>query len=179
MYIPTPGSQPRLFLALWPDDTIRKRIVTRMARYSDLNAKWVKPDNIHLTLAFLGNVQAERVAKMIHVLSSLQFESFNLNVDYIYYVHRSRMLWLTASKPSTSLLTLVNSISQGLEECGFAREKRPFSAHVTLARKVPIKVSCQPTSIIEWPISSYCLVESDTTQDSPVYHIRETWRSKR
>jgi 2'-5' RNA ligase len=55
------GKSARLFFALWPDDAVRARltgVVDSLRR--TVSGKWVKPDNLHITLAFLGDIESER-----------------------------------------------------------------------------------------------------------------------
>ena len=91
-------SKPRLFVALWPDVEVRKAILDVVGGFSEpglKNARQVKPENIHMTLAFLGNVQVENVQAIVDELGKVEIPIFDIVLDYRLYHHRSHMLWLT------------------------------------------------------------------------------------
>ena len=74
-------SKPRLFVALWPDTEVRKAILDVAGGFSGpgLNsARQVKPENIHMTLAFLGNVQAENVQAIVDELGKVEIPIFDV-----------------------------------------------------------------------------------------------------
>ena len=175
-------SKPRLFVALWPDTEVRKAISDVVGGLSEpgLNsARPVKSEYIHMTLAFLGNVQAEKLQAIVNELGKVEIPIFDVVLDYRLYHHRSHMLWLTPRHPPKQLLALAKSISAHLEICGFKPERRPFSPHVTVARKIKIKMTCNPVSAIPWRVSSFCLVESEPGEGGSRYFVRETWPASR
>ena len=124
-------SKPRLFVALWPDTEVRKAIWEVAGGFSapGLNsAKQVKSENIHMTLAFLGNVQAEKVQAIIDELGKIEIPIFDVVLNYHLYHHRSNMVWLTPRHPPKQLLALAKSISVNLEICGFKPETKTIFA---------------------------------------------------
>lgn len=177
MYTPDKESRPRLFLALWPDDGVRQAISKEIVQFSHVSAKRVKPENYHITLAFLGNVPVGHVSGIVEELSKVNFSAFDFRIDFVMYIHRSRMLWLTPRRGSEPLGALVKSISQHLESCGFAPERKPFAAHITIARNVKMTQACQTIQGFMWSVSSFCLVESQLKPSGPYYHIRHRWKA--
>lgn len=175
MYTPKTGSQPRIFIALWPDDGIRQAMLDVIDRFSEPRARWVKPENLHMTLAFLGNVPAERIQGILEHLSKVEFPAFDFVLDYVFYGHRSQMLWLTPKQRSEPLLALVESILERVEQVGFNREKRPFAPHITVARNMKTKLACQAVTGVRWMVSSFCLVESETGKGGSRYLVRQRW----
>ena len=101
--------------------------------------RWVSPENIHLTLKFLGNIKKadmEKVAKAISE-SVTGYHSISLSVKGIGVfpgIKRPRVLWLGISKQLDLLTELQKTLDETLETMGFPKEKRPFKGHLTLGR---------------------------------------------
>jgi 2'-5' RNA ligase len=101
--------------------------------------KWVDPEGIHLTLKFLGNIQASKVADIIGVMTEaaqgihpLQLELTGLGAFPNF--KRIRVVWVGLGGDLIELKQLQQCIEANLVPLGFAREARPFSPHLTLCR---------------------------------------------
>lgn len=102
-------------------------------------ARWVKPESIHLTLKFLGDVDLHLIEK---VKSRLETEvklctSFLLKTGETGFFpnrERARVFWLGLEGDTHKLLQLQNAIDGAMSRLGFPKESRPFTAHLTLAR---------------------------------------------
>jgi len=101
--------------------------------------KWVDPESIHLTLKFLGNVQAGRINDIIKVMEQsargiapFQLEAKNLGV--FPNLKRPQVVWVGLGGQLDQLSQLQQRIESNLVPLGFAVEHRSFSAHLTLAR---------------------------------------------
>ena len=110
---------------------------------SGFPARWVVPDNIHLTLAFLGDVPVpavETVPGEIHGALSLAVEGFfpvtlrAAGLSVFPGVKRARVLWTGVGGETDRLAQLQTRVANHLEAVGFPREKRRFTPHLTLAR---------------------------------------------
>lgn len=103
--------------------------------------KWVKPDNIHLSLKFLGEVEETREPELRTALKraagtgteprplTLQVAGFGVFPDY----HRPHVLWAGVT-PEPGLELLQHGVEQAFAPLGFPTEARTFRPHVTLAR---------------------------------------------
>lgn len=174
--VEAPRQVQRLFLALWPDDEVRAQLAG-LARHSlHKTGKRVPTENIHITLAFLGSVDAERRACVEAVAGNISAPPFVLNLDQLGYWRRPRVLWAGASQVPDPLLKLVHDLNTGLKSCGFEPENRPFQAHATLARKVtdggPV-ISVDP---VVWRVEGFRLIESLTLPTGAVYKEVRAWR---
>ncbi len=98
---------------------------------------WTKPGNWHITLKFLGDVDNDQVVKLKNYLSGISFKNFAL------HAHKSgffgsrgqyRIFWLGVYGEVQKLILLAENLDKGLVDLGFEPEKRPFKAHLTLAR---------------------------------------------
>lgn len=125
---------PRLFIAIdLPDDV--KAELGRL-RVELPGVRWVPPSQLHLTLAFLGDVPGERLAGLTGRLAAIKASSFRLRLGGLgCFPHRRnpRVLWVGV-EPEPLLVSLAQRVRDGLAECGIALEERPFAPHITLAR---------------------------------------------
>lgn len=99
---------------------------------------WVKPQNLHLTLQFLGQVDEEAVAKLLQQVSEelKGLPSFYLKLGSLEWFpgsQRPRVLSLKA-EPHEVLAKLAQALGKAAESLGYKIEDRPFRAHLTLAR---------------------------------------------
>ena len=104
-----------------------------------LNASWVKPENIHLTLKFLGDVETNRVSKIFDPINktALAFSSFNLrlsNLGVFPNWNRPQVFWIGWDDKEEILKNLKKRLELELSDVGFPRDMKPFSPHLTLAR---------------------------------------------
>ena len=99
--------------------------------------KWTRPEGIHLTLKFLGEISVQQVTKVTEALAGLgSFEPFVLEVKGFGFFpdsRRPRVLWVGVDA-SPALGQLAHRVETALNGLGFAAEGRTFSPHLTLAR---------------------------------------------
>jgi 2'-5' RNA ligase len=167
----------RVFLALWPDETTRSRLIDVVGLLKKgITGKWVKPDNLHITLAFLGNVDAERLPEVGRIAAMAAGPGFTLVLDRVEFWPRNGIVCLAPSRTPQELVNLADCLAGRLGEAGFAMERRPYRAHLTLARKGRSEQSLivlpKP---VEWRIGSFNLVESLPDKEGAVYILREAW----
>jgi RNA 2',3'-cyclic 3'-phosphodiesterase len=152
----------RLFFALWPDvDALRQleALSHDVALVAEGTA--TPADKIHLTLAFLGEVPAERQAAVELAGSQTQGPAFKWTLDRVGSFRRARVAWAGTSEPPAALLELQSSLAQRLAEGGFALEERPFAPHLTLARKIAKPLPAAAIPPIRIASTSLALVVSD------------------
>ncbi len=167
----------RLFFAVWPQESARKEIAAVQNRLKpDLPARWVRPENLHMTLAFLGEVEPERLASLKAAADRVSFAGFELVLDQIEHWRRPQVLCLTTSGICEPLTRLAVDLARNLLSEGFELERRPFSAHLTLARKVfhpPAETLLEKP--IHWKSSSFALVESVQDDRGSNYINLQAW----
>lgn len=120
---------------------MRARLAAEVERLRPLarDLAWVARDNLHLTLTFLGGVETGRLDTLAEALSTAVARRpvFDLTVRGLGAFPsrtRPRVLWAGVDAGADALATLAAGIDDAVESLGFAREARPFSAHVTLGR---------------------------------------------
>jgi len=104
-----------------------------------LKAKWVRPQNIHLTLKFLGDINPANIEDIGQAMAHAADECapFSLSVAGIGFfpgIKRPRVVWAGLGGETEILLNLQRRLAQRLAAIGFPKEKRPFKAHLTLGR---------------------------------------------
>jgi len=166
----------RLFLALWPDDEVRRelrRVLRDVAQ--GCGGRQVPLENLHITLKFLGSMDAAAQNCVEEVMDAISAEPFTLVLDRVDYRRRQRMVWLSASHLPDPLAALAEYTDQRLQSCGVPGEHRPYHAHVTLMRKVgkgPPEINEDP---VRWPVDSVALVASRTLPDGARYQVLRRW----
>ena len=131
----------RLFVALALPNQIRDQIAPIQSGLPD--ARWVRQENLHLTIRFIGEVENSLAEEMHFALSKLSFETFSFRLQGIdtFRSRKSvRSIWI-GIEPSASLKALNRKIETILIGLGLAPQTRKFTPHVTLARfkQTPIK----------------------------------------
>jgi RNA 2',3'-cyclic 3'-phosphodiesterase len=102
-------------------------------------ARWVSSENMHITLKFLGDVEDSRLPEVYAAVrtGAGRQEPFTITVEGLGCYPSSaqpRVVWAGVSEGADRLKDLAGEMDLALSQIGFAREKRPFSSHITLAR---------------------------------------------
>ena len=141
----------RLFVALEIPSAVRDNFAALIddlrkadASSSRRGARWVRPENLHVTLKFIGHVDAAKLDSLCAALAPVRSDS-PLDVDFrslgfFPSEKRPRVLWVGA-KTSPNLAALATDIDKQLEPLGIPRETREFTPHLTLARFDPPGIS--------------------------------------
>ena len=112
--------------------------VSHQLKKLSIDARFPRPESIHLTLKFLGDVQESAVPDILETMKEkvCKYESFEVsvrNAGAFPHLANPRVVWLGV-EPEEELEKLQSSVESGLVELGFEKEKRRFSPHLTLAR---------------------------------------------
>ena len=128
--------QRRVFIAINIPELVKKRLAQKTGKWADLPVRWAPENNLHLTLAFLGYVEDEKILSICDAVNKAvkNFESFEISFSKITIgpsENQPRMIWVVGEK-SNKLKLLVEEIEKSLKT--FQREKKTFSPHITLGR---------------------------------------------
>lgn len=179
---PLHGLKPptaRVFFALWPSVELAEQL-GRVAREAAarFGGRATRPDSIHLTLAFLGNVPEARLPELAVTAASVQAAAFAVTIDCLDYWVHNHLLWAGCSVPVPRLVTLATALRGAMSAAGFkvGRTDGKFSAHVSLVRRVPegavVPGTCPlPIGAFVWPCSRFVLVRSQLTASGSEYRI--------
>ncbi len=164
----------RVFIAIDIDDKTRKaiaylqkQIASKVSSVKQGDLKWVEPNNIHLTLKFLGEINDEQLAEVSEVAKTVAsaHQKFNLDIESVGSFPQlglpkgggrsAKIVWVgvsewhglparenTANPQDASrrmavpqeLLALQKDLDDLLDQAGYPKEEREFSAHLTLCR---------------------------------------------
>ena len=163
----------RLFFAIWPDRPAREALAGLGNRLAKASGGRATPgEKIHLTLEFLGEVEAGRVALLHRVAAEVRGRRFRVVLDRVGSFRRARVAWAGSDAPAPQLLALQGDLAGRLRDNGFALEQRPWSPHATLARKIERAVPRAAIEAVEWPVDEYALVASAGGR----YETLASWR---
>lgn len=183
---------PRLFIAVKLEKAHRERISNIQAELQkfDLPVRWVKTENIHLTLRFLGSVDDQVVPALAETLKTTagKYRSCRLelkNLGAFPSVQRPRVIWVGASEKSGELARFHEDLEKGLARHGFEKDDRAFSPHITIGRvkspknTAPLKKYLADQGNItigSQKIKEIVLFESTLTPQGSIYQIVKSFK---
>lgn len=134
--------EKRLFIAISLPAPQMKRIaeaqVALRKHFPQSCIRWVQPQNIHLTLFFLGQVPIEKISQITSAMtfSAQNIKPINLEISDLGafpYLNKPNVIWLGA-KSDPQIFSLFDTLKDQLIRAKFSIESRPLSLHLTLAR---------------------------------------------
>jgi len=135
------GGEIRAFIAIHLSPEITEELGDLQAslKRSNADCKWVKPDSIHLTLKFLGNIAPERIEEIKNTLDNIAihhkpFELSLSNIGGFPRLESPRVIWAGIDKGCLETEAIARDLEGELAKRGFQKEERSFSAHLTLGR---------------------------------------------
>lgn len=140
---------PRLFTALDLTPSF-KNTLTHLQRGLE-GVNWVEPENLHMTLVFIGDVIRPIANEIVEELAKIKFEPLQLDISEIGFFgsKKPRLLYL-GIKPNRQLSELVMRQENMLRELGVQLQTRAFTPHITLAR---LKSGFTPQHIMDYTLS--------------------------
>jgi len=132
----------RTFIAIDVDD---REVISKITRFqeelasSSSKLKLVEPENVHLTIKFLGNVEEHRLPHIYKVIDEISrrmspFEMVLSGVGSFPSATRPRVIWVGIKEGFEEALHLIDLVESSLARLGFSRERRKPQPHVTVAR---------------------------------------------
>jgi 2'-5' RNA ligase len=151
----------RLFFALWPPENAALALhAWASAAQGACGGRVTRAESIHLTLAFLGEVPPRRMPAALAAAHRVRGGSHTVSLDEAGYWQRNRIVWAGAREAPGALARLAEALGAELRAEGFALERRPFAAHVTLIRKARDAGALPELRPVEWPVGEFVLVRS-------------------
>lgn len=150
---------------------------------SGLKARWVRAENIHLTLKFLGDIASHKLEAISGAMKSVadRCAPFTLSaagLGVFPRLKKARVLWAGLSEGVAELIELQQDLDTALSTCGFEREKKAFRGHLTLARfrkrvdPGKLQSSLQELGGIrigQWTVTDLILFQSELRPSGAVY----------
>ncbi|TVO53252.1 RNA 2',3'-cyclic phosphodiesterase [Denitromonas halophila] len=172
----TPVAAPtaRVFFALWPTPAIATQLhqLARDAAASD--ARIMRVDTLHLTLAFIGDVAVDRLPAIEAVGDQTVWPRCTFHLDQLGHWPHNQILWAGSQSPPDALANLASELSSGLQTIGIRLAARPFVSHVTLARRCR-HAQGKAFVPIEWAVEGGVLAVSHRDASGARYEIRRRW----
>jgi 2'-5' RNA ligase len=169
----------RAFVAVFPPLEVRKKALGA-ARNLPLGdrVRWTRPENVHLTLKFLGDIREGIVDDLCAALREVcerhtPFDARLAGLGAFPSARRAQVLWTGVGVGSDRLRSLAAEIDGALAPLGFKRERRPYAPHLTLGR-----IRGRPSSLdlpldakekLEFRVRRVELTESTLTERGAVY----------
>jgi RNA 2',3'-cyclic 3'-phosphodiesterase len=176
-----PEAARRLFFALWPDQAQRRALEHAAAEaVRRCGGRPVAASNLHVTLAFLGSVAVMRIPELQHIARELTpavaaHAPVALTFARLAHWKEARILCALTAPESLAAQALATALQQAAAALGFSPDRKPFQAHVTLARKV-VRLGAVPRlRPVEWRFDAFALVDSRTEPSGPVYSVIESY----
>ncbi|MDB5855680.1 MAG: thpR [Herminiimonas sp.] len=160
----------RLFFALWPDDPTRRALQSLQQAISGRRSL---PENLHLTLAFLGSQARSRVEELQDVLNAMPPFASTLMIDVLGYFRGARIAWAGMAQPDPALMQWQGLLRAALVERQILGPRlETFNPHITLARDAEKPTHSVLATPVVWKADRIVLVESQGGNGSPtVYRI--------
>lgn len=139
--------------------------------------RWTRPENVHLTLKFLGEVREETLEDLSAILDEVcaVHAPFNIGLTGLGAfpsARRARIVWVGVGAGAGALISLATDLDGALASLGFEREERPYTPHLTLGRVRGRPVSLDlppPLDSGEFRVRHVELVKSTLTERGAVY----------
>jgi len=180
----------RVFIAIDIDEKIRASLgdlQQELQSKTDVkrsDVKWVRPEAMHLTLKFLGEIKNEQAVGVCNIVKEVagRHKSFELDVESVgcFGGRSARVLWVGCGEVSHELRSLQEDIEQQLALAGWPEEKRQFTGHLTLCRVRNPKAGVKLAQISELyrdfklgitPADSVSVYQSQLRPTGPVYTV--------
>jgi len=159
----------RLFFAAWPP---AETAAALHAWSRSLQGRPTPAENIHLTLAFLGEADPLRAAASAKRVRGARHE---LPIEEARYWKKNEIVWVGPKAMPPELEGLVKALKLELYRDEFFLERRPFAAHVTLLRKAREPKTLPALPVVRWPVDEFLLVRSRTTAKGQLYEPIERY----
>jgi len=163
----------RCFVACWPDDATRTLLddAAQQAASRYPRGRRVPRENLHLTLAFIGELPAPKAVEALRALRAVVQEPFLWRIDHVGRFERARVVW-AGGQPEPRLVRMAELVRTHLQSVAIRFDPKPFVPHVTLLRDVPLASgrptrsasgAAEPIAPFEWPILDARLMVSERT----------------
>ena len=173
----------RLFLGLTLPGNIRVRLVGLCGGVS--GARWVPPENLHLTLRFIGEVEEETAHEISAYVARVKGMPFDLTckgVSHFGSSRKIRSLWVGV-EPGAPLLALQKNLETAVQHAGLAPEGRNFTPHITMARfkpgtRVQLKNYLSGNALFTagpFTVDSFVLFSSQLGSSGATYAVEEVF----
>ena len=165
----------RLFFALWPDAVTRAALARAASQLVWRDGRRVPPENLHLTLHFLGTVADKAVPTVLNAAAQVTAPAFALAINTVGWWPRSRVAWLAPSAPPPTLIDLAGAARYAASGHGRSATQEVFAPHISLARAVRRSPGLIAAVAVPWSVTHWALLQSITTTAGTHYEVIASW----
>jgi 2'-5' RNA ligase len=169
---------PRLFVAIRPPEPVREALLGAMGGIE--RARWQDDDQLHLTLAFVGEADGAQTEDLIEALATIDSAAFALEIAGVGHFERKGVptaVWagLALTEP---LAQLQRRVARACRRAGLATDKRGYRPHITLAR-LPRSAGAIGGWLARhgtlragpWQVTGFTLYESHLRDQGSLYRV--------
>ena len=170
-------SSRRLFFALALPDALQQRIVQwRADNFPPETGRPIAAANLHLTLAFLGEVSHAKAQMLQQQSGRISQQGFNVTLDDIGHWPGSGVVWLGCKNPPRGLLQLAQLLRSQAARSGCYQTPQPFHPHVSLFRGAirPVAIPARTTNE-NFRVNHFSLYESVYARGRTRYNMVHSW----
>ena len=161
---------------MWPGDAVREQLASWSHELRAVcGGRAPRPEDLHLTLAFLGSVEPGRVEAIKRAASEARPRAATLILDRPGFWKHNRIVWAGTSSLPAELETLVADLRGALARSGVAFDAKRFVSHVTLLRDAREPPSLPALEPVRWDFEGFALAGSSQRPAASRYEILRTW----
>lgn len=163
----------RLFFAVWPSEAERAALAAwQTALHAQCGGRVMRPEGLHVTLAFLGEVEEARLEALQLAAQEVVAQPSVLTLDGARYWGHNHIVYAAAAEEPPRLLQLASGLQQNLLRHGFRLDAGRFQAHVTLLRNARCGATPLPAvAPVRWSVNEFALVQSVLDQHGSRYQV--------
>lgn len=135
----------------------------------------IRDEQLHLTLAFLGDVPVTRLPDATRAAGQVEEGAFRLRFLEPGCWPKKRVAWVAPNETPDRLVALVEALTSAVKQTGFGVEERPYVPHVTLLRDARCNAAPDRLEAFEWKVDDFALVRSTLLPSGSRYEIVERW----
>lgn len=161
---------------MWPPEATRKQLARLARKIADRCLGYpVKPENLHLTLAFLGETDCNTIPALREAGSAIRHAPFDLLLDKLYYWGKGNLVAAGISQNCNELEALAQELRNQFTAAGVRYDTVKFVPHVTLVRNTKRDYPPEIMPPVAWTVAHWSLVQSRLSQRGSVYQSLADW----
>ncbi|MGR3294599.1 MAG: RNA 2',3'-cyclic phosphodiesterase [Candidatus Scalindua sp.] len=175
----------RVFIAIEIDSEIKNKLSEYLSKLKRTGAdvKWVAPENIHLSLKFIGYIEKETLINLNKIINDAVsgIGSFSIsigNIGAFPSIEKPRVVFVCVQERGNSLFKIYEKLDKGVEQLGIKRESKKYVGHITLGRVKSQQNISKLKNILNSgtecyfgleKVASLSLIQSKLTPTGPLY----------
>lgn len=173
----TNSDTAKVFFAIWPSPELRRSLHTLALEYQKrYGGRAMRAEDLHLTLLFLGVLERSQLPMLQQMVDAIELAAFSFSLQQIACWRHNRIAFAAPFEEVAPLQRLSERLRILVANTGIGFDRRPFTPHVTLLRRMAATVDPQPIQVPDWRVEAFSLVESMADGEGVRYRNLQTWR---